>query len=96
MDVVVILVSLFCCSITVYTDLVVKELLKPLLAEPTLFGDFSTLAWWNDLQNNVFGVNVFFAWLKVFKYITFNRTMQQLSTTIARYFILSMFNSLAS
>ena len=84
MDVLVIVVSLFCCGITVYTDIVVKQLLKPLLAEPTLHGDFTTLAYWTDVQNNVFAVNVFFAWLKVFKYISFNRTMQQLSTTIAR------------
>ena len=84
MDVLVILVSLFCCGITVYTDIVVKQLLKPLLAEPTLHGDFTTLAYWTEVQNNVFAVNVFFAWLKVFKYISFNRTMQQLSTTIAR------------
>ena len=60
------------------------KLLKPLLAEPTLHGDFTTLAYWTEVQNNVFAVNVFFAWLKVFKYISFNRTMQQLSTTIAR------------
>ena len=79
-----ILVSLFCCGITVYTDIVVKQLLKPLLAEPTLHGDFTTLAYWTEVQTNVFAVNVFFAWLKVFKYISFNRTMQQLSTTIAR------------
>ena len=84
MDVLVIVVSLFCCGITVYTDIVVKQLLKPLLAEPTLHGDFTTLAYWTEVQNNVFAVNVFFAWLKVFKYISFNRTMQQLSTTIAR------------
>ena len=84
MDVLVIVVSLFCRGITVYTDIVVKQLLKPLLAEPTLHGDFTTLAYWTDVQNNVFAVNVFFAWLKVFKYISFNRTMQQLSTTIAR------------
>jgi len=84
MDVLVILVSLFCCGITVYTDIVVKQLLKPLLAEPTLHGDFTTLAYWTEVQTNVFAVNVFFAWLKVFKYISFNRTMQQLSTTIAR------------
>ena len=82
--VLVILVSLFCCGITVYTDIVVKQLLKPLLAEPTLHGDFTTLAYWTEVQTNVFAVNVFFAWLKVFKYISFNRTMQQLSTTIAR------------
>ena len=84
MDVLVIVVSLFCCGITVYTDIVVKQLLKPLLAEPTLHGDFTTLAYWTEVQNNVFAVNVFFAWLKVFKYISFNRTMQQLSTTIAK------------
>ena len=84
MDVLVIAVSLFCVGITIYTDIVVKQLLKPLLAEPTLHGDFTTLAYWTDVQNNVFAVNVFFAWLKVFKYISFNRTMQQLSTTIAR------------
>ena len=29
-------------------------------------------------------INVFFAWLKLFKYISFNRTMNQLNATLAR------------
>ncbi|XP_015979751.2 polycystic kidney disease 2-like 1 protein isoform X3 [Rousettus aegyptiacus] len=34
--------------------------------------------------NNMNAVNLFFAWIKIFKYISFNKTMTQLSSTLAR------------
>jgi len=36
------------------------------------------------IYNNVIAVLVLTAWLKIFKYITFNRTMTQLNTTLSR------------
>ena len=36
------------------------------------------------LNNTVTAVLVLVAWLKIFKYITFNRTMTQLNTTLTR------------
>ena len=85
MDCVVILISLFNIIIAIYTEFVVTDLLKPLLAEPQTFGDFDTLSNLNDVSINVLAINVFFAWLKLFKYISFNRTMNQLNATLARF-----------
>jgi hypothetical protein len=36
------------------------------------------------VNDNVIAVLVLLAWLKIFKYITFNRTMTQLNTTLSR------------
>jgi len=84
MDLCVISVSLFNIAISIYTEVVVGNLLKPLLAEPFTYGDFDTLSWWTEQSLNIFAINIFFAWLKLFKYISFNRTMAQLSETISR------------
>ena len=57
---------------------------QPLLAEPQTFGDFDTLSFWQETSTNILAINVFCAWLKLFKYISFNRTMNQLNATLAR------------
>ena len=67
-----------------FTYFCTQFFLQPLLAEPYTYGDFDTVSWWTEMATNIFAINVFFAWLKLFKYISFNRTMAQLSETIAR------------
>ena len=64
---------------------IIIQSFQPLLAEPFTYGDFDTLSWWTEQSLNIFAINIFFAWLKLFKYISFNRTMAQLSETISRY-----------
>lgn len=85
MDCVVILISLFNIITAIYTEFIVSDLLKPLLAEPQTYGDFDKLSDLNELSINILAINVFCAWLKLFKYISFNRTMNQLNATLARF-----------
>jgi hypothetical protein len=49
---------------------------------------FDTLGFWSAQFSNVLAVLSFVAWVKIFKYISFNKTMSQLSSTLSRVSIL--------
>ena len=57
-------------------------MLKGLLAEPEVFTDFSELAGWSKIFQNCAGVSIFLGLIKIFKYISFNKTMAILSGTL--------------
>ena len=59
-------------------------MLKGLLAEPEVFTDFSDLAGWSKIFQNCAGVSIFLGLIKIFKYISFNKTMSILSGTLTR------------
>ncbi|XP_053307032.1 polycystic kidney disease 2-like 1 protein [Spea bombifrons] len=84
LDVVVILLSLVAIAFHIFRTLEVNRLMGTLLQLPTIYADFEFLAFWQTQYNNMNAVNLFFAWIKIFKYISFNKTMTQLSSTLAR------------
>jgi len=45
---------------------------------------FDTLGFWSAQFSNMLAVLSFVAWVKIFKYISFNNTMSQLSSTLSR------------
>ncbi|CAG2101885.1 unnamed protein product [Medioppia subpectinata] len=45
---------------------------------------FDTLGFWSAQFSNILAVLSFVAWVKLFKYISFNKTMSQLSSTLSR------------
>eukprot|EP00095_Tigriopus_kingsejongensis_P003470 maker-scaffold13_size735724-snap-gene-6.27 protein:Tk03470 transcript:maker-scaffold13_size735724-snap-gene-6.27-mRNA-1 annotation:"pkd2 " len=84
LDLFMIVVSVATLGFNVYLSLKVTNLLKSLLAEPELFADFSYLEYWSKTFQDAAALTVFTGWIKVFKYISFNKTMSQLSGTITR------------
>ncbi len=84
LDIGVIGVSTTTISFNIYTYVAVNSLLKGLLAEPELYADFAFLASWSRVFQYASAISVFAAWIKIFKYISFNKTMSQLSGTITR------------
>lgn len=84
LDVVVILMSIICIAFSVYRTVMVENLLSGLLEDPELYPDFESLGFWQTQFNNAVALAVFFAWIKFFKYISFNKTMTQLSSTLSR------------
>ncbi|XP_055245082.1 polycystin-2-like protein 2 isoform X8 [Gorilla gorilla gorilla] len=61
------------------------ELLLLLLLKSTeTYSDFYFLACWHIYYNNIIAITIFFAWIKIFKFISFNKTMSQLSSTLTR------------
>ncbi|XP_019902754.1 polycystic kidney disease 2-like 1 protein isoform X2 [Esox lucius] len=84
LDVVVILLAVVAIIFNVFRTIKVDNLLDKLLEQPDIYADFGFLAFWQTQYNNMNAVNLFFAWIKIFKYISFNKTMTQLSSTLGR------------
>uniref|UniRef100_A0A061QFY2 Putative PKD2 n=1 Tax=Cupiennius salei TaxID=6928 RepID=A0A061QFY2_CUPSA len=84
LDLLVIVVSLICIAFSAFRTVVVDNMLEDLLSRPDIFPDFEFLGFWQMQYNNAVAVDIFIAWIKVFKYISFNKTMTQLSSTLSR------------
>ncbi|CAN7994310.1 unnamed protein product [Ixodes hexagonus] len=84
LDILVILISTVCIAFSIYRTVMVNQLLSGLLDKPDVFADFGKLGFYQTQFNNAVALAVFFAWIKVFKYISFNKTMTQLSSTLSR------------
>ncbi|KAK2824027.1 hypothetical protein Q5P01_021202 [Channa striata] len=84
LDIVVILLAIVAIIFNIFRTVEVGNLLGNLLKNPNTYADFEFLAFWQTQYNNMNAVNIFFAWIKIFKYISFNKTMTQLSSTLGR------------
>ncbi|XP_039274381.2 polycystin-2-like protein 1 [Styela clava] len=84
LDILVIVLSIIAFAFNIYRTVKVDSLLNGLLDNPHIYADFEFLAFWQMQYNNMVAVVVFFAWIKIFKYISFNRTMTQLQSTLSR------------
>ncbi|KAK1161107.1 polycystin-2-like [Acipenser oxyrinchus oxyrinchus] len=82
-DVLLVVLSLMAIFFNVYRTMNVESLLYRLLKNPHKYHNFHFLAFWQTQYNNMIAVNVFISWVKVFKYISFNRTMSTLSSTLS-------------
>lgn len=73
-----------CIGFSIFCTFTISSKLEELLADPNTFADFDFLGYWQTQFNSAVAVCVFFAWFKLFKYISFNKTMTQLSSTLSR------------
>ncbi|KAM5214232.1 polycystin-2-like protein 2 [Hipposideros larvatus] len=67
-----------------YCNIQIFLLLGQLLKNTEKYSDFYFLAYWNIYYNNIIAITIFCAWIKIFKFISFNKTMSQLSSTLSR------------
>lgn len=84
LDVVILAIAIVCITFNIYRQQKVNDLLEKLLENDNIFIDFDLLAYFQELFNNAIGFMAFLAWIKVFKYVSFNKTMTQLSLTLSR------------
>ena len=75
--------AICCIAFNCYRTITVSDMLDSLLQTPNEYADFEFLSYWQVVFNSTLAIMVFFAWVKVFKYISFNKTMTQLSSTLA-------------
>ncbi|XP_004697068.1 polycystic kidney disease 2-like 2 protein isoform X1 [Echinops telfairi] len=71
-------------SFNIYCNIQISLSLGQLLENTKIYADFYYLAYWHIYYNNIIAVTIFFAWIKIFKFISFNKTMSQLSSTLSR------------
>ncbi|BFZ03162.1 hypothetical protein BsWGS_06200 [Bradybaena similaris] len=84
LDVTLVIMSIGCIGFNIYRTSTIEKKLESLLQDPLKYANFDGLGFWEMRFNNLVAVTVFFAWVKIFKYISFNKTMTQLSTTLSR------------
>ncbi|KAK3861331.1 hypothetical protein Pcinc_044496 [Petrolisthes cinctipes] len=84
LDLLVIVLSLTCIIFNLVNYLTISQKLMNLLKDRDTFADFDQLGYWQTQFNNIVAICVFFSWFKLFKYISFNKTMTQLSSTLSR------------
>lgn len=84
LDVLIVVLSVVAIIMNITRTAMVGSLLKGLLENHTAHPSFEALANLQVHFNNVAAVIVFFSWVKLFKFINFNKTMSQLSSTMSR------------
>ncbi|CAH8648471.1 unnamed protein product [Dicrocoelium dendriticum] len=82
LDIVIIVLSLTCVAFNIYRTIRVNDILDQLLIEKNKFANFQWLSIWQMNFNYGIAITVFLSWVKLFKYISFNKTMTQLSSTL--------------
>ncbi|KAM3865230.1 polycystin-2 [Diretmus argenteus] len=84
LDVLIVVLSVVAIIMNITRTAMVGNLLKGLLENHSAHANFEPLANLQVQFNNVAAVIVFFSWVKLFKFINFNKTMSQLSSTMSR------------
>jgi len=65
LDIVVIVIAFCCVVFSIYRTSEVNNKLEELLANPDVFPDFSSLAYWQVTYNSALAILVFICWVKV-------------------------------
>ncbi|NXI48989.1 PK2L2 protein, partial [Chloroceryle aenea] len=84
LELLLLVVSILAIAFNIYRTVEVSLLMEKLLSDDRVYPDFYFLAFWQVLYNDMIAVSIFFAWMKIFKYINLNKTMTQLSSTLRR------------
>uniref|UniRef100_A0A2K5MDM2 Polycystin-2-like protein 2 n=1 Tax=Cercocebus atys TaxID=9531 RepID=A0A2K5MDM2_CERAT len=84
LELLLLLLCFVAVSFNTYCNVQIFLLLGELLESTEQYSDFYFLACWHIYYNNIIAITIFFAWIKIFKFISFNKTMSQLSSTLSR------------
>ncbi|XP_006899562.1 PREDICTED: polycystic kidney disease 2-like 2 protein [Elephantulus edwardii] len=83
-ELLILLLCFAAVSLNLYCNTQIFLSLEQLLENTEKYPDFYYLAYWCIYYNNIIAVTIFFAWIKIFKFISVNKTMSQLSSTLSR------------
>ncbi|XP_069754611.1 polycystin-2-like protein 2 isoform X2 [Narcine bancroftii] len=84
LDFLIVLFSLVAIFYNIFRTIKVSQLLQNLLKNSGSYPNLYFLAFWQNRYNIIIAFTAFIAWIKIFKYISFNMTMTQLSRTLSR------------
>lgn len=71
-------------GISIYREITIKNLVRASEDQVEEFTSFETIAYYEYIYNDLAALCLFFSWIKIFKYLQFNRTMKHFSTTLSR------------
>ncbi|KNC20607.1 hypothetical protein FF38_00431 [Lucilia cuprina] len=84
MDILVLMFSYLSLIYNLMHPWYISDIIKKTQAKPHEFVSIDYICYWNLLYIDMMGICVFLVWIKIFKYISFNKTMWQFSTTLKR------------
>jgi len=67
-----------------YRTALVGNTLDDLVADETSYANFSHVAYWQIQFNFMVAITLFLSWIKIFKYMSFHKTMYQMSQTLSQ------------
>ncbi|PAA60628.1 hypothetical protein BOX15_Mlig030870g5 [Macrostomum lignano] len=82
LDVALLIVCYVCAGFNIYRIAAVSNKLHQLLVDSLDCPNFYSLSYWQTCFNHAVAIAVFLAWIKVFKYVRFSRTLTMLSATL--------------
>lgn len=83
-DMIIILLAYIAAIFSIYRTAEVNDKLDALIANENQYANFEDLGYWQRNFNIMVAISVFIVWIKLFKYLGFNRTMVQMSTTLSK------------
>lgn len=84
LDVIILSVCYVCFIFNIYRMVKVDSVIDALLEESETFPEFDALSGYQKMFDNAIAITAFLCWVKIFKYVSFNKTMSQLSSTLSR------------
>ncbi|KAG4067829.1 hypothetical protein HA402_010515 [Bradysia odoriphaga] len=83
-DMLIILISYGSFTFSVYRLKYIGNKFDEYMKFPDKYISLDVLAFCEEQYNNFIAICVFLVWIKIFKYVSFNKTMQQFCTTLKR------------
>ena len=71
-------------AISLYRSVTINGLVRQAETNTETFTSFETIGYYESIYNDLAAICLFFSWIKLFKYISFNKTMRHFSTTLSR------------
>jgi hypothetical protein len=84
LDILILCMGIVAMCFNIYRQVKVNDMLDSLISNDNIYIDFNFLCYWSVQYNNAMAFMVFLAWVKIFKYVSFNKVMTQLSLTLSR------------
>ncbi|XP_023018809.2 polycystin-2-like protein 1 isoform X2 [Leptinotarsa decemlineata] len=81
-DVFIITLTLVSGAFSIMKMLMIKQELYDIMDNGDKYGNLEYIAWMHLMYNNLIAVDLFLIYVKIFKYLNFNRTMGQLNNTL--------------
>lgn len=82
------LVILVCSYVSIlfyaYRTVLIDNTLDDLIEDDATYANFEHVAYWQTEFNFLIALTLFLSWIKAFKYLSFNRTMYQMSETLSK------------
>jgi Polycystin cation channel len=83
-DILIILIAYFNIGVSIYQMVHIAEKLEDSNKHPKEFINFDVISFWQFMFVDALGISTFLIWIRMLKYIKFNKTMVQFGKTLAK------------